>query len=315
MKERITRRGVLGAAGAAVAGLVLPGEGRAQPTPPAEPFGYCLNGGTIRGQRLGLVREIEVAAEAGYGAIEPWVGSVRRYQQEGGSLKDLAKRLADAGLKVPGAIGFARWIVDDEKVRAEALEQCKGDMDMLRQIGGTGIAAPPAGANRKKLADPRAAGERYAALLDVGVKTGVVPMLEVWGPSPTCGRLSEAAAVAIESGHPKACLLLDVYHLFRGGSDFDGLKLLGPKAMHVFHVNDYPADPPREQLKDSHRVMPGDGAAPMGQILRDLRDIGFRGWLSLELFNRDYWKKPALQTAKIGLAKMQAAVAKALETS
>ena len=82
--------------------------------------------------------------------------------------------------------------------------------------------------------------------------------------------------------------------------------------MHAFHVNDYPAEPPREQLNDSHRVMPGDGVAPMGPILRDLRDIGFRGWLSLELFNRDYWKKPALETAKIGLAKMRAAVAKAL---
>ena len=58
--------------------------------------------------------------------------------------------------------------------------------------------------------------------------------------------------------------------------------------------------------------MPGDGVAPMKIILRTLRDIGFRGWLSLELFNRDYWRKPAEEVAKTGLAKIKAAVRAAL---
>jgi hypothetical protein len=47
-------------------------------------------------------------------------------------------------------------------------------------------------------------------------------------------------------------------------------------------------------------------------ILRDLRVMGFRGCLSLELFNRDYWKQDAALVARTGLAKMKAAVAKSL---
>jgi sugar phosphate isomerase/epimerase len=105
---------------------------------------------------------------------------------------------------------------------------------------------------------------------------------------------------------------LDVYHVYKGGSDFSGIKLLGGAGMHVFHVNDYPASPPRETITDADRVYPGDGVAPLDQLFRDLRDAGFGGVLSLELFNRTYWEKDALEVVRTGLEKTRAAVHKAL---
>ena len=83
-------------------------------------------------------------------------------------------------------------------------------------------------------------------------------------------------------------------------------------AMHVFHMNDYPAQPPRDQITDAHRVYPGDGVAPLRELLRELRRSGFRGVLSLELFNRDYWQQDALTVARTGLDKMRAAVRSSL---
>jgi sugar phosphate isomerase/epimerase len=118
--------------------------------------------------------------------------------------------------------------------------------------------------------------------------------------------------VVIESGHPKACLLPDVFHIYKGGSDFNGLKQISPQAIQIFHLNDYPADPPRDKITDRERVYPGDGIAPLTQILRDLHDNGSRAVLSLELFNPAYWNQDPLTVAKTGLAKMKAAVNKAL---
>ena len=112
---------------------------------------------------------------------------------------------------------------------------------------------------------------------------------------------------------PDACVLPDVYHIYKGGSDFEGLKLINGAAIHAFHMNDYPADPPRETIGDRDRVYPGDGVAPLGDILRGLYAAGFRGMLSLELFNRDYWKQDAALVARTGLEKMKAAVAASLE--
>ena len=142
----------------------------------------------------------------------------------------------------------------------------------------------------------------------------VVPQAEVWGFSKSLTRLGEAAQVAIEAGHPKACILADVYHLHKGGSGFGGLHLLGAAALQIFHMNDYPADPPRERISDSDRVYPGDGVAPLVPMLRDLVRVGFRGVLSLELFNRDYWKQDALEVARTGLRKLKALTRNALAT-
>jgi 2-keto-myo-inositol isomerase len=286
------------------------GQAAARQSTGAEPFGYCLNTSTIRGQNLPLAEEIDIASKAGFSAIEPWIGEIEQHVKKGGTLKDLAKHIADAGLTVESAIGFAEWIVDDDARRSKGLEQAKRDMDLVAQIGGKRIAAPPVGAHEAKHASPELMkiAERYRALLDLGQQMGVTPELELWGFSKTLSRMGEVAFVAIEAGHPQSCILLDVYHIYKGGSDLSGLKLLNGKHLPVLHLNDYPAAPPREKITDAHRVYPGDGVAPLPQIFRDLRDIGFRGFLSVELFNKDYWKQNPQKVAQTAFEKARAAV-------
>ena len=147
--------------------------------------------------------------------------------------------------------------------------------------------------------------ERYRALLELGDRMGVVPQVEVWGFSKTLSRLGEAMFVAIESCHPRACVLPDVYHLYKGGSKFAGLSLLNASAIGVFHMNDYPETPSRELITDSDRIYPGDGVAPLHDVLKTLRDIGFDGHLSVELFNETYWQQNPLTVARTALEKTQ----------
>ena len=307
-----------GVVGTAAALAKVAGAAQKAPKSPAgatsdsrEPFGYCFNTSTIRGQKLDLPSQIDVAAAAGYSAVELWVGDVEAFARKGGSLRDLANRIRDRGLSVPSTISFFAWLSDDDARRARGLEQAKREMDLVRQIGATRIAAPPAGATDGRV-DLLQAARRYRQLLDLGSSFGVVPELELWGFSKSLSRVGEVACVAMESGHPQACLLLDVFHIYKGGSNFDALRFLNGSALHVLHMNDYPAVPPRDRINDAARVFPGDGAAPLGTLLRTLRDIGFRGFLSLELFNPEYWKQDPHLMARTGLQKMKAAVRAAL---
>jgi 2-keto-myo-inositol isomerase len=306
----ISRRDLLG--GAAVLGLAGDA-GAAQKQPSRDPFIFCLNTATIRGQNLQITDEVDIAAKAGYQAIEPWIEKLDRYTQGGGNLRDLARRISDGGLRVESAIGFSEWLVEDEGRRRKGLDDAKRAMAIVRQIGGRRLAAPPAGAtNQADLSLARAA-ERYRALLEAGAQIGVVPQLELWGMSRCLSRLGECAQVAIDSGNPQACILTDVYHLYKGGSGFTGLKLLNGAALQVMHMNDYPATPARATITDAHRVYPGDGVAPLPALLRDLRRLGFGGVLSLEVFNREYWKQDALTVARTGLEKMRAVVRASLK--
>ena len=310
----LTRREWLVAAPAAALGAGLMASTatstHAADRPAGEPFGYCLNTSTISGQKLPIAQVVDIAAAAGYQGLEPWIGELEAHVKGGGTLEDLGKRIRDRGLTVEDGIGFAEWAVDDEGRRHKALEQARREMAMVRAIGGTRIAAPAAGATDHAL-DPRRLAERYRALLEIGDAEGVVPIVEVWGFSRTLTTLAEATFVAIAADHPKACVLPDVYHLHKGGSGFHGIRLLNPAAIGVFHFNDYP-DMPRDKVDDSDRVYVGDGIAPMSEILRDLRDIGYRGMLSLEVFNRKYWEQDAALVARTGLEKMKAAVKAAL---
>ena len=278
-----------------------------------EPFRYCLNTSTLRGHKLPLQELVDVAAGAGYEAIEPWVDEIERYVDEGGDLRDLATHIRDLGLTVESAIGFFEWVADDEARRAQGLLDARRAMGLVARIGGKRIAAPPFGMQKEDAPalDLLAAGERYRALLEVGDETGVVPELEFWGFSRNLSRLCEAALVAVEAAHPDACILGDVYHLYKGGSSHGGLRLLAADAIQVFHVNDYPAILPA-RIADDDRVFPGDGVAPLVPILHALRDIGFSGVLSLELFNAEYYRQDPLQVARTGLEKLKAVVEQAI---
>ncbi len=210
------------------------------------------------------------------------------------------------------AIGFAKWIVEDEAERAKALEQARREMGLIAALGGRCIAAPPAGATKP---DPRIAldviAERFAKVAEIGAAEGVTPLLEIWGASAHLSTLAEAAYVVARAGHPNAGLLADVYHIVRGGSPVAGLRLFSGALLPCVHMNDVPAEPPREQLRDAHRVWPGDGVAPIADILRILAATGAEIALSLELFNEDYWKLPAPEIARVGLEKMRGVIAAA----
>jgi len=76
----------------------------------------------------------------------------------------------------------------------------------------------------------------------------------------------------------------------------------------IFHMNDYPDTIAREKLEDKDRIYPGDGVAPLKQVLTDLKNMKGPKILSLELFNREYWAQDPLQVAKTGLEKMRKAL-------
>lgn len=277
-----------------------------EPKKKKQRFRFSLNTSTISGQKLGIEKYIDIAARAGYECIEPWIGDLKAYVSNGGSLRTLKKLLDDSKISAVSAIGFAPWMSDDDEQRKAGFAQMREEMQMMAELGCPRIAAPAAGV--RTTPNLFRVGERYRELLELGRQTGVRPQLEVWGASVFyhVGQALMAMAVAND---PDVRLLADVYHLHRGNSGFDSLKMLDGKMIEIFHMNDYPGDIAREKMEDKDRVYPGDGVAPLAQIIGTLSEMEGEKILSLELFNREYWKQDPLAVAKTGLEKMKAACA------
>ena len=277
------------------------------------PFRLCLNTSTLRGFGLGLSELVDIAAAAGYESIEPWISEIEQFATQGGRLADLRSKMDDIGLRCESAIGFFNWIDDDPAVRAAGIEDAKRAMGLVAGLGGRRIAAPPWGCHGPEAPrlDLDAVAERYTTLLESTAPTGVVPMLELWGFSSNLYTLGQALHVLAQTPHAGSSLLADVYHLYKGGSPVEGLRYLSGSALGLFHINDYPGIP-AHRIQDSDRVYPGDGVAPLDDILRTLVTNGYRGALSLELFNEEYWRQDPMSVARTGRIKVEQAVDRAL---
>jgi sugar phosphate isomerase/epimerase len=266
-----------------------------------------MNASTLRGYNLTLLDQMKAMALSGFRGYEPWMKDIRAAKADG-TLGDVCRIARDSGVSFINGIAFGQWVNPDPKIRAAGLEETKSDMALLAEIGCPCIAASMFG--MQKPGSPtlplEAIAERYVAVLDLGKKMGVRPLLEYWGHSVNLFRLEDALEVVRLTGRDDAAVLADVYHTYRGGGSFDTYRKLTAKLLPVLHVNDYPSYPCREQLKDPDRVWPGDGNAPWRKIFSDLAAVGADPWLSIELFNPAYWRTYPGKTLAEGYAKLGA---------
>lgn len=272
-----------------------------------EPFRFCLNTSTISGQQPGLLRYIDIASMAGYDGVELWTNDIKDYLSKGNSLQSLAAFIKSKNIEVYNAISFTTWMVEDDAARKAGMAALEDEMKMMSALGCHRIAAPPAGVEQGEVINIEHIAGYYKDILQLGRKYKVMPLLEFWGASGTLSNFSQALAIAAATNDADARLLPDVFHLFRGGSGFNCLQLVNGKVIDIMHMNDYP-DKPVDRQTDSDRVYPGDGIAPLKQILHSLKTIGGTKILSLELFNETYWKQDALKVATTGLQKMKGLV-------
>ena len=284
------------------AGLSLSGCKTVKRDATEKPFRISLNTSTIRTYKFPVEQQIELCGAAGFDGIELWISDIQKYIDNGGSHADLARKLKDNRLILENIIGFAPWASDDEQQRKEGQLQMQRDMELTAQLGGKYIAAPLMGVKRIERERLDEYALRYRHILETGQSAGVIPLLELWG-SGALYHLADAVHIVMGTVHSDANLLLDFYHLYRGGNSFDSLQLLNVARLPLFHINDYPDFSLREQLNDSHRVYPGDGICPFPTVLPFLFQSGFRGAFSVELFNESYCQQPVEQMLAITLEK------------
>lgn len=279
------------------------------------PVRISLNTSTLLHYKLDVDVQIDMVADAGFDGVELWMRDIKAYLEKGGTSEQLKRKLEDHGLILENIIGFSKWCSDDPEERKKAMEQLREEMIIIAGMGGKYIAAPVQGIeslDRNKYDDY---AERYNAILNLGDETGVTPILELWGMG-ALNKVSDCAQIVIATGHPKATMLLDFYHVYRGGNDWDTVDILNGKKLPVIHINDYPSSPAYELLKDSDRVLPGEGVCLFDVVIPKLYDAGFRGGFSVELFNKEYWATMDAETMlKNSYEKTYEVVEKALAKS
>jgi 2-keto-myo-inositol isomerase len=265
-------------------------------------FKYSLNASTVRGTPI--LRQIEVATKAGYGAIELWFADVDVHLASGGTMAELQRALDAGGLAVPTCIYLGDWFDASAADWPRVRDQCAHRLDQAAELRARHVIAGPPGGR----ADLALGAQRYRELLELGEKAGALPAFEFLGFVEQFNTIESALEVLALAAHPAGTTVLDPFHVFRGGGSVESIAKLRGEQIAVAHFNDTPATPAREQQHDGDRVWPGEGHLDLRRYLTLLREIGYDGWISLELFRKDLWMRDPFEVARMGLEKMRAVV-------
>ena len=250
------------------------------------------------------MEKIRIAGVAGYAGIELWHDDIEAHLKQGGQLHDSFVALGDQNLRVPTTIHMKGWFESAGEEHTANMDACKWKMEQAEAVGAAHIIAGPP----RERADRVRGAANYRELLEIGHEIGVKPAMEFLGFVEDINTIEDALEIITIAGHPDGTIVLDPFHIFRGGGSLESIAPLKPEQIAVCHFNDAPAQPPREQQADGDRVYPGDSMLDMPRMIALLKQIGYDGWLSLELFNEKLWQQDPLEVARRGLEKMRAVV-------
>ena len=260
----------------------------------------ALNGATIMNSPL--ADDLEVAAEAGFTALEVWAGKLDAYLRER-SLEELGGRMQALGVQ-PWCINSIEDITPrDAAGRADVVAQLRRTAAIARAIGAPSIVVvpgpAPAGFGRADaIAD---AVEVLRMMSDVAGDVGLA--FEFLGkPGCSVPTLDMAIEIVSTVDRPNVGIVIDTFHFHAGGSRMEDLARVPVEKLFVIHLNGC-EDRPRGELTDAHRLFPGEGAIPIEAILRALGARGFDGTMSIEIFRPEYWQRPPLDVAREARAK------------
>ncbi|HTE17179.1 MAG TPA: sugar phosphate isomerase/epimerase family protein [Armatimonadota bacterium] len=260
----------------------------------------CLNTSTIR--PASLMDKIDAAAAAGFRAIELWNSDVTDYVEGGGSLRDVQERLAGHGLTVPSMIAIMGFVGNEEPGREERLAEARQRMRQAKDLGSPFIVASPP----MERADLAQCGRDYAELLRMGDEIGIRPAMEFLGFVEHVNSIATAREIMERAGDPSATIVIDWFHMVRGDGRetiFEDLRALKAEQIAIVHLDDVPYRKPFPEMTDGDRVYPGDGDIPIDELFAVLREVGYSGPVSLELFNEELWAQDPFTVAKTGYEK------------
>jgi 2-keto-myo-inositol isomerase len=255
-----------------------------------------LNGATT--MNASLWEDIEAAKAARFELIEIWAAKLDRALKEKG-IDALQKALAESKVK-PWAINSIEHISfrspDDERVIKDRCRELSG---IARKIGCPYVVVVP-GKAPAGLPDQEITAESARMLTELSDIAGQDVGLAfefIGGQGLSVGTLRQARDAVALCGRKNVGVVIDTFHFYTGGSSTADFKGLDPQKLFIFHINDA-ENLPREQLRDSHRLLPGEGILPLKEILAGLKGIGYNTMASIEIFRPEYWKRDPKELAK-----------------
>jgi sugar phosphate isomerase/epimerase len=233
-----------------------------------------------------LSERIEACADAGFSGLGIGLEDLR-----GTDLTRLRRTLDEHGIRRVQLEVLQNWWLGDS-VDVDLLFAAASELGAYQITAHADISETPVAVD-----DMRAAWSYYA---DRAAYAGAQLVLE---PLPYSNlKTIEAGAAFVQSvGHPNGGLLVDIWHMQRGGSTLASLGvLIDPRFLFAVELCDgrdpIPAGISFYADSVSNRLLPGEGTWDVTGFIRTMKSLGFQGPWGIELCSTQ-WRTLSLAEA------------------
>lgn len=241
----------------------------------------------------------EVAAKAGFQGIGLRYDRFEEYLGSGGRVEDVKRLAADNGLRFTEAGFLAEWQFHRgvplvcQRTRSGAPEEAEGPalarlerfLETCVALDCDNITAAPTLSETGSL---ETAAEDFGQLCDRAHPHGLRVCLEFMGSAPQIRDVATAFEIVERANRPNGGLLIDTFLFHEGDSTMADLARVPVERIFNVQLADAKSKPRAELNMLEDRVFPGEGVAPVREVVATLAAAGYQGPWTVELFNPEY---------------------------
>ncbi len=248
-----------------------------------------------------LPEKLETAAAIGFDGVEIFESDLLTFDGFPAEVRKIAENL---GLTITVFQPFRDFEAMPEPQRARNIDRAERKFDVMQALG-TDLLLVCSNIQSAALNDDIRAAADLAEMAERAAKRGLRVGYEALAWGRHVNRWRHAWNIVQQADHPALGLILDSFHTLSLDDEFAGIANL--PATRLFFVQ--LADAPRMAMdvlswSRHFRNFPGQGALDVTGFLRAVLACGYRGPLSLEIFNDEFRAGSARATARDGLRSL-----------
>lgn len=259
----------------------------------------CFNEATTL-ENSNLAKDLELCEKHGYDYIEIRTMDKLPEYLETKSIDELADFFQSNHIKPLAFNALVFFNNRNEAGYKAIIDEFKDMLVKAEKLGVKYIVAVPLVTEEKFLKEDikNSSVDVLTELSDLAAPYGIKIAVEFVGhPQCTVNTFGQAYDIVQAVNRDNVGLVFDCFHFHAMGSKLEDLQNADGSKIFILHIDDT-EDFPIGFLTDDDRVWPGQGAIDLDTLLSTLKEIGYEGVVSVELFRPEYYKLEAEETIK-----------------
>lgn len=252
-----------------------------------------------------LEEKLQAVASAGFDGVEIFENDLLAFP---GTVREVGDIIRDLGMRCTLFQPFRDFEGLPPELRGRAFDRAEQKFDVMEQLGTDLLlvcsnVSPAASGDRARIVDDFAElGERAARR---NLRIGYEAL--AWGRHVWDHRQAWEIVKAVD--HPSIGLILDSFHSLVRRVPVESLAEIDPEKVFIVQLADAPwLDMDYLQWSRHFRNLPGQGEIPVKRFVSELLRTGYRGPLSLEIFNDYFRSLPSRLVALDGIRSLRLSV-------